>query len=127
MIGFIPSLVNIGAVNINSPSGSNTGTAGTSFSLECSATVETQTDSPTPIFEWFYGTNNGSVPSGATPMATVIGSGNTYTSTLQFSPLQESHTGMYTCRLGGNARLANTITTAVNRVFFPLSSIFYSL
>ena len=114
------SLVNIGAVEINSPSGSYTGTNGTSFSLECSATVETQADSPTPIFEWFYGTNNGSVLPGATAVATVVGSGNTYTSTLQFSPLQESHAGMYTCRLGGNARLANNITIAVNRVCLPL-------
>ena len=115
--GLLLSLVNIGVVNINSPSGSNTGTAGTSFSLECSATVEIQADSPTTEFEWFYGTNNGSVLPGATAVATVLGSGNTYTSTLQFSPLQESHTGIYTCRVGRNARLANNITIAVNRVF----------
>ena len=111
---FPPPSVNIGAVTITPSGGSNTATAGTSFSLECSATVETQSDLPTPNFQWFYGTNNGSVPSGTTVVATVMGSGNTYTSILQFSPLQESHAGMYTCRLGGNARLANNAAINVN-------------
>ena len=103
--------VNIGPVTITASGGSNTGIAGTSFSLVCSATVETQPDTPTPNFDWFFGPNNGSLPSGATPMATIMG--NTYTSTLQFSPLQESHAGMYTCRLGSNARLAVNASVSV--------------
>ena len=111
---FHPPSVNIGAVTITPSGGLNTATAGTSFSLECSATVEMQADSPTPNFEWFHGANNVSVPSGATPMTTV--SDNTYTSTLQFSPLQESHAGMYTCRLGRNARLANNVIIIVNGI-----------
>ena len=106
--------VNIGPVTITASGGSNTGIAGTSFSLVCSATVETKTDTPTPNFDWFFGTNN-SLPSGATPVATVMG--NTYTSTLQFSPLQESHAGMYTCRLGSNARLAVNAMVTVNRKY----------
>ena len=108
--------MNIGAVTITPSGGSNTVTVGTNFSLECSAIVETQSDSPIPIFEWFYGTSNGSVPFGAVAMATVMGSVNTYISTLQFSPLQESHAGMYTCRLRGNARLANRVTVTGNNV-----------
>ena len=114
---FPPPSVNIGAVTIAPSGGSNTVTVGTNFSLVCSAIVETQSDSPTPIFKWFYGTNNGSVPFGALAMATVMGSVNTYISTLQFSPLQESHAGMYTCRLGGNARLASNAIIIVNGMF----------
>ena len=55
-----------------------------------------------------------------------MGSGNTYTSTLQFSPLRESHAGMYTCRLGGNARLASSTTITVNRMcYITVMSLFY--
>ena len=112
-----PNTVNIGPVTTTASGGSNTGIAGTSFSLVCSATVETQTDTPTPNFDWFFGTNNDSLPSGANPMATVNVMGNTYTSTLQFSTLQESHAGMYTCRLGSNARLAVNAMITVNRKY----------
>ena len=107
--------MNISPVTITASGGANTRIAGTSFSLVCSATVETQTDTPTPNFDWFFGTNNDSLPSGATPTATVMG--KNYTSTLQFSPLQESHAGMYTCRLGSNARLAVNAMVTVNRMY----------
>ena len=92
-------------------------TAGeTSFILECSATITPKPlpDNVTsPEFEWFFGPTNTSLPSGVT-VSDVTNSGNTYTSTLQFPPLQESHTGMYTCRLGGNERLAANISITVN-------------
>ena len=83
-----------------SPSGS-TGTAGETYSLTCSATLHPRfipfpSDVPSPTFEWFFGPNNSSLPSGVTPMATVL-SNVTYTSTLQFSQLSQSHAGMYTC------------------------------
>ena len=109
--------VDISAVTI-SPSGPSTGTAGETFTLECSADIMTQSDSPPPTFEWFVGpTNTTSLPLGVT-VSDVTNSGNTYTSTLQFSPLRESHPGMYTCRLGGNARLAvNTMIVTVNRKY----------
>ena len=67
-----------------------------------------------PIFEWFFGPNNGSLSSGVTPTENISSNGDTYTSNLQFSPLSQSHTGMYTCRLGGNARLADIFTVIVN-------------
>ena len=107
--------VNIGAVAISrSAAGSNT--AGGSSILECSATI---TPVPDPIvssstFEWFFGPNNGSLPSGVTATENISSNGDTYTSTLWFSPLSHSHTGMYTCRLGGNARLADTFSVIVN-------------
>ena len=49
------------------------------------------------------------LPSGLSPPVTT-NSGSTYTSTLQFSPLSQSHGGMYTCRLGRNERLAVSVT-----------------
>ena len=72
---------------------------------------------PSPSFEWFFGPNNASLPSGVTLMPTVVSSNstaNTYTSTLQFSPLNQSLAGIYTCRLGGNARLAADTRIFVN-------------
>ena len=100
-----------------SPSGS-TGTPGETYSLMCSATLHPNSvpfpsDVPLPTFEWFFGPNNSSLPSDVTLMATMLGSGNTYTSTLQFSPLSQSHAGMYTCRLGAG-RLANHAMVTVN-------------
>ena len=88
-----------------SPSGLVIGTAGTSFSLKCSANIVVQPDSPAPSFEWFYGPTNTSLLSDVT-MSNVTTEDNTYTSILQFSSLSLDHTGMYTCRLGGNRRLA---------------------
>ena len=104
--------MNIGPVTI-SPGTSVTRGAGQNLNLECSVEITPNPlpqNVPSPTIEWFYDPNNASIPSGVTPMATVMGSGNTYSSTLQFSPLQQSHAGMYTCRLGSNARLAVNAT-----------------
>ena len=110
------------------PSGS-TGTAGETYSLTCSTTLNSDSvpfpsDVPSPTFEWLFGPNNSSLPSGVTPMATVE-NGNTYTSMLQFSPLSQSHAGMYTCRLGPG-RLANSAMVIVNRKFL-YGNIFVSI
>ena len=106
------------------------GVAGETFSLVCSATLITvplPSDVPAPTFEWFHGINNSSLPSGVTPMETVRGSGNTYISTLQFSPLYQSYSGMYTCRLGAG-RMANStlvnVTGMINNVHKNL--VFYT-
>ena len=93
--------MNIGPVTISSFGSS---IAGENSSLVCSATIATQIDTPTPTFQWFYGPNNNSLPYGVTASAT--NNGSTYITTLYFAPLNESHAGMYTCRLGGNTRLA---------------------
>ena len=116
------STVDIGPVIISSIpaiAGSNglTGIAGDhDVTIECSVNITTNPlpeDIPYPNFEWFFGSTNTSLPSGVM-VSNVTNSGNTYTSTLQFSPLQESHVGMYTCQLGGNERLAANIEITVN-------------
>ena len=103
---------------IISPSGS-TGTAGETYSLTCSTTLNSNSvpfpsDVPSPTYEWFFGPNNSSLPTGVTPMATTFDLVDTFTSTLQFSQLsQPLHAGMYTCRLGPG-RLANHAMVTVN-------------
>ena len=110
-----------------SVSGSSTSTVGGNASLVCSASIMTQSDTPRPHFQWFFGPNNGTLPL-QTPMTTT-NSGNIYTSTLQFSPLSQSQAGMYTCRLGGNERLAARTTLIVNGscVIFDFCLLFYCL
>ena len=101
------------------------GIAGETFSLVCSITLITiplPSDVAAPTFEWFHGMNNASLPTGVTPMETVRGSGNTYISTLQFSLLHQSYSGMYTCRLGGG-RLANSTLVNVIGTFTKLLSL----
>ena len=97
-------------------------TAGqTGYSLTCSSTLfepsSLPSDLPSPNFQWSFN-GSASLPSGVTAMPTVRSSSNstseTYTSTLQFSPLSQSlHTGMYTCRLGAG-RLVNSAMVTVN-------------
>ena len=90
---------------------SGSSTAGESSSLVCKAGIAIQSNTPRPHFQWFFGPNNNSLPF-RPPMTT--NNGEMYRSTLQFSPLSQSHAGMYTCRLGGNARLAARTTLMVN-------------
>ena len=104
--------VDISPVTISSSTESNNRIAGTNFSLVCSASIVIMSDSPSPTFEWFLGESNGSIPAEVSPMAST--NGNMFSSTLQFTPLQESHTGLYTCRLGRNARLSAKETITVN-------------
>ena len=109
------NLVDIGEVTLHR-SGSNTSqkiVGEINFTLSCSAYVMSPLPDnvPTPSFEWFFGPDNSSLPSGVT-VSNVTNNSNTYTSTLQFSPLQESYSGLYTCRFGGNKRL--TVNSNVN-------------
>lgn len=100
--------VNISEVSLV-PSGSSTKSAGEiDFTLNCSAQITPDplpTNVPPPSFQWFFGPGNATLPCGVT-VSNVANRGNNYTSTLHFPFLQEHHSGTYTCRLGGNERLA---------------------
>ena len=105
------SIVDIGEVVLSQPAGFNaTRIAGEiNFTLECSAYIMSPlpVNVPVPKFEWFSGPDNSSLPSqSGVTISNVTSSHSTYTSALQFSTLSESHSGLYTCRLGGNERLA---------------------
>ena len=115
---------NLDHVIIAPSTGSTATIAGqTDYSLICSSTLfqpsHLPSGVPSPNFQWSFDGST-SLPSGVTAMPTVMSSSNstseTYTSTLQFSPLSQSHAGMYTCRLGP-ARLVNNGIIAVNGKF----------
>ena len=108
------------SVTITPSSGSTT--AGKTYSLTCSATLNPKYPPspesyviPPPTFEWFFGPNgNDPLPSGfnLTLMKTVLNN-DTYTSTLQFPPLSQSHAGIYTCRLGAGSLVnSNNLTVS---------------
>ena len=97
----VDSTTYMGTVTI-SPSGPITKTPGDIFSLVCSADNYSQPLYATPpMFQWFFGPDNSSLPSGIV-VSNMTNSSN-YTSTLHFSPLNENHTGIYTCRIGYSA------------------------
>lgn len=97
----------------------------TGFTLECSAqiTLPNSTHGLPPTYEWFFGPSNASLPSGVT-VSSVTNSGDIYTSTLQFSFLQEHHSGLYTCRLGGNERLAINSNITVKGTMHSVESVY---
>ena len=86
-------------------------TLGHPFILECSAIIDPHPlpqNVPPPRFEWFFGLSMEPLSNGFDVMisSTVMRDDHTYASFLNFSSLNESHTGLYTCQLGGNKRLA---------------------
>ena len=102
-------------------SSSGSSTAGETYSFMCSATlfepIPLPSNVPSPTFEWVFN-GSASLPSGVTATATVSSSNSTsetYTSILQFSPLSQSHTGMYTCQLGPGI-LMNSAMVTVNGI-----------
>ena len=89
------------------------------YSLTCSATLfdsgRLPSGVPSPNFQWSFD-GSASLPSGVTAMPTVMSSNSTsetYSSTLQFHLLNQSHVGMYTCRLGAGS-LVNRAMVTVN-------------
>ena len=108
---------------IISPSTGSTDTSAgeRDYSLNCSATlydpVPLPDDVPSPNFQWSFD-GSASLPSGVTATPTVMSSSNstseTYTSTLQFSQLSQSHIGNYTCRLGAGRLVSSAAMVTVN-------------
>ena len=89
---------NVDHVIISPSTGSTTTTAGKrDYSLNCSSTLfdpsRLPSDVPSPNFQWSFN-DSASLPSGVAAMPTVMSGSNstseTYTSTLQFSPLSQS-------------------------------------
>ena len=112
---------NLDHVIISPSTGSTDTTAGQrDYSLNCSVTLfdpsRLPSNAPSPNFHWSF-EDCTLLPFGVTAMPTVMSSSNstseTYTSTLQFSLLSQSHAGMYTCRLGPG-RLMNSAVVTVN-------------
>ena len=93
-----------------------TGFLGDTLMLECSVEIEIRSDSPQPTFQWFFGSAHSSLPSGVT-VSSVRNNSSTYISTLNISSLQESHSGMYTCQLSDNTKLAtNTFVNVLSKL-----------
>ena len=116
--------MNFGIDELSKPvsiSSSGSGVARESYMLTCSATlvdpVPLPSNIPTPNFEWLFGPNgDASLPLGIAPPVT-IESENTFTSTLYFSILSQSHSGMYTCRFGAGS-LSNSATINVQGILY---------
>ena len=104
MLNYTVFSVNISSLTISSSRHTEHG-AGEILSIYCLVDIALPPNVPPPTFEWFFGPDNSSLPSGVTVLP-VTNNGNTYNSTLHFSPLLIHHTGLYTCRLGSNYRLA---------------------
>ena len=92
-----------------SPSGPIIKSSGSNFSLLCSANIY-----PLPVYgipptvEWFFGpgSDNSFLPYGVIVSNMTNSSNNinyTTSTLLQFSPLNENHTGIYTCGIGYSA------------------------
>ena len=75
--------------------------AGDIFFLRCTSYIALPPEASMPEFNWFVGQSNASLPAGVIVLPTTSDS-NVHSSMLQFSPLQESHAGVYTCQIGNN-------------------------
>ena len=108
--------VDIGAVTIL-PSGPIIETSQKPFHLNCSFDLSSNSlpqNVSAPNLVWLFNSTNTSLPHGAimsnmSNMSDMSSGSITYTRTLFFSPLLESHMGTYTCQIEGNKRQsANT-------------------
>ena len=114
---------NLDHVTISPSTGSTDTIVGQrNYSLNCSVTLfdlrRLPSGAPSPNIQWcFDNCSISPLPSGVTPLPADMSSRNssskTYTSTLQFSLLNQSHAGMYTCRFGPG-RLMNSVMITVN-------------
>ena len=66
-------------------------------------------------FEWFFGLNSSSLPSGVV-VSNVTKRGSICISSLQFTSLLAFHIGLYTCQLGSDESVAATTTVTVEGV-----------
>ena len=103
------------------PSTQNTGTVGQLFDLTCSIDISPYPlpdNVEQPTFEWIHDTANEILPSVSVTPSNTTTSSATYSSILQFSPLLVSHSGSYTCKVGGNELLQAIATLNVTGAHF---------
>ena len=88
------------------------GYAGVATTLTCSTVIASGSPPQAVIFEWFFASNaNSALPSGVTSYVTE--NDNNYMSILEFSPLQSTHAGLYTCQFGDNQKLRRDVLVTV--------------
>ena len=119
-VSFFCYTVDIGVVTI-APSGPINKSAGEIFILECSIDISPYPlpqHIPSLILDWFFGPTNTSLPPGVA-VSDMESANYTHSRTLQFFPLLESHAGMYTCQLGNNNSLADSIIISTCIHIYP--------
>ena len=102
--------VEVGPLTI-SPSQLNRSYVGENIELECSIAIGPNPlpqNVPRPSIVWLSGPNNATLPTGVEVSEPKNDSG-VYVSTLQFHPVQECHSGNYTCRLQNNEMLRASV------------------
>ena len=90
----------------------STAILGESFTLTCIIPNSTPQN---VTFEWFFGLNNSSLPSGVV-VSNVTKNFRFYIGSLQFTSLLGFHIGLYKCRLGSNENVAATTIVTVEGV-----------
>ena len=103
------------------PSIMNTGTIGELFNLTCSVDISPYPlpdNVKPPTFEWIHDTANEILPSVSLTTSNATIASATYSTVLQYSPLLESHSGSYTCKVGGNELLQANATLNVTGAHF---------
>ena len=100
---FLTHTVNISCVSISSRTINSTARPRETVYLQCSVDITPHplpANTSTPEFEWFFGQTLNQTLNSRYYNTTNIGS--TYSSTLAIPSVNESDSGMYTCRLRGN-------------------------
>ena len=107
----------VGPLNISEPI---TGIFGETITITCSVKFVPHPPPAVDVnFEWFF---DSTLPTDVTK-SNKTRKGNTYSSTLQFSPLLSAHAGIYTCHfayvIGGNKSLTASTTVSVSTTEMP--------
>jgi hypothetical protein len=111
----LETIVDIIAVS-TSPNGSILEISQETFSLNCSIDLILPWGTLAPSLVWFFDSTNSSpeLPDGVTMSNTSKIDNNTYSRTLHFSPLLESHMGTYVCQIEGNNRQSTNTSIMIS-------------
>ena len=109
----LDTIVDIIALS-TSPNGSTFEISQETFSLNCSIDLILPLGTLAPSLVWFFNSSNSSLSDGVVMSDTSRIDNNTYTSTLDFSPLREPHTGTYVCQVEGNTRQSTNTSIMIS-------------